>query len=250
MAAVSTAGCQHQRIIESFPCAPRALKHAAFRSNPAAIHQGQIRRRCIRVRRRPAISMTRSESHPDLPTRPPPSAGQGLAEAFERLHAALLPAVRDYLASLDGSMDYHRREDMVQEVFFRAWKNLGCFRADASPKTFVFAIAKNVWREHERCSRRQAMAHNAAREILASGPSSREAQAQYIVERQELIEAIGRAESRLSDKRRLALQLVVVSGILSEEAAKRAECSTNALYKRLRDAKKQLLGMLGDFGEA
>jgi RNA polymerase sigma-70 factor, ECF subfamily len=46
-----------------------------------------------------------------------------------------------YLVYRTGKSDV---EDMVQEVFVRAIKGVGSFKGDASPKTWLFSIARNL----------------------------------------------------------------------------------------------------------
>jgi RNA polymerase sigma-70 factor (ECF subfamily) len=40
--------------------------------------------------------------------------------------------------------DKHEAEDVTQEVFFRAWKNIKKFDVDKNFKTWIFSIAKNA----------------------------------------------------------------------------------------------------------
>lgn len=42
------------------------------------------------------------------------------------------------------SSKHHDVEDLVQEVFIRALRNLDRFKGEASPKTWLYSIAKNV----------------------------------------------------------------------------------------------------------
>ena len=188
--------------------------------------------------------MTQSESHPDLPTRPPPSAGQGLAGAIERLHAALLPAVRDYLASLDGSMDYHRREDMVQEVFFRAWKHLGRFRGEASVKTVVLAIAKNVLLKELSRRRRLRIVHVGNLDHLPGTYVPGASASPTDPDQAELFEKIRQAVASLPDVQREAFELAYFQNMQVSEAAKGANCSIQQFWDRLYRARRQMKKLL------
>ena len=71
-----------------------------------------------------------------------PQAGD--SQAFAELYAALRPVVGGFAASLDRQLSPHDLEDLQEEVFMKVWRELGSFRGDASAKTFVLAIAKNV----------------------------------------------------------------------------------------------------------
>ena len=190
--------------------------------------------------------MTRSQPHRVLPARPPPSAGQGLAEAFIRLHAALLPAVRDYLASLDGSMDYHWREDLVQEVFFRAWKNLGCFRGEASVKTFVFTIAKRVLREERLRHAKLPFAYPGDFDQIPGSYVSDGSRAELALKHIELSQTIEQAKARLPEAQRQALELKHLHHLPIREIAKFAGCGYGQFRDRLYRARKRLRQLLKD----
>ena len=190
--------------------------------------------------------MTRSQPHRVLPARPPPSAGQGLAEAFIRLHAALLPAVRDYLASLDGSMDYHWREDLVQEVFFRAWKNLGCFRGEASVKTFVFAIAKNVFLKELSRRQRPRIVYVNDLDHLAGTYVPDASASQVDPGQTEPFEEIRQAMAQLPQAQRQAIKLDQTNDLPRTQIVKLGKCSPTQFADRLYRAKKRLKQLLRD----
>ena len=45
-------------------------------------------------------------------------------------------------------------EDLLSETFIRALKGLASFRGESSVRTWLYAIARNVWLEHMRKTRR------------------------------------------------------------------------------------------------
>jgi len=172
-------------------------------------------------------------------------AGRGDAKAFERLHAALWPVVTDYLASLDGSTGLHQREDMVQEVFLRAWQNASRFRGDASVKTFVLAIARNVFLKE--LSRRGKLPtvyvadfNDLAGTYVSDTPTDRED-----TDRVELRRSIEQAVAKLPRLQREAFQLVCERGIPVAEAAGLTGCSYKAFRWRLGAARRKLQESLG-----
>ena len=185
-----------------------------------------------------------SQPHRDLPTRLLLRAGHADREAFERLHAALLPAVRDYLGSLDGSMDYHQREDLVQEVFFRAWKHLGRFRGNASAKTFVFTIAKRVLREERLRHAKLPIVPIDDFDHFASTYLSDPSASQTDPDQTELFEKIRQAVAGLPDVQREAFELAYFQNMQVSEAAKGANCSIQQFWDRLRRARRRLRQLL------
>lgn len=55
--------------------------------------------------------------------------------------------VYNFLVYYRGNKDV---QDLVQEVFIKATRGLGSFRNDASPKTWLFSIARHVAIDHAR----------------------------------------------------------------------------------------------------
>ena len=189
--------------------------------------------------------MTRSEQHhnDDL-TRLLIRAGRDDTRAFERLHAALLPIIGDYLASLGGSIDYHRRQDLVQEVLFRTWRNLSRFRGEASAKTFVLAIAKRVLQEERLRRAKLPITHIDNFDHFASAYLSDTSASQTDRGQSGLLEEIRRAVAQLPAVQREAFDLVHLQDMPMSEAAKVANCSIQQFWDRLYRARKQLKKLL------
>jgi len=53
--------------------------------------------------------------------------------------------------------DHGLAEDMAQEAFLRAFRNLGSWRRDAAFSTWLFALATNVYRDQLRRTRPEAL---------------------------------------------------------------------------------------------
>lgn len=66
---------------------------------------------------------------------------------FEALYFATVPFVRSavYLISGEDELD-----DIVQEAYVRAWKKIDGFEARSSVKTWMYRIAVNAARDHQR----------------------------------------------------------------------------------------------------
>jgi RNA polymerase sigma-70 factor (ECF subfamily) len=63
-------------------------------------------------------------------------------EAFVRLLSKYLPSVYNFIVQL--TRDRIVAEDLAQETFIKAWKNLARFDQKRNFKTWLFAIAKNT----------------------------------------------------------------------------------------------------------
>lgn len=68
-------------------------------------------------------------------------AKDGSQEAFESLMKQHLPIVYRYTARLTG--DQHLAEELSQETFIRAWKNIGRFETGKPIKPWLMRIARN-----------------------------------------------------------------------------------------------------------
>jgi RNA polymerase sigma-70 factor (ECF subfamily) len=72
--------------------------------------------------------------------------GGELAEDFRSLYARYAKPVCFYLQRMTGCP--HMAEDLTQEAFLKALRNLDGFRGESSFKTWIFAIATNCCRDH------------------------------------------------------------------------------------------------------
>ena len=70
------------------------------------------------------------------------AAAGGDRDAFERLYRSQLPRVYSLVARMLG--DQREAEEVVQDVFVRAWRKLPTFRGDAALSTWLHRLAVNV----------------------------------------------------------------------------------------------------------
>ena len=68
--------------------------------------------------------------------------------AFPTLLDRYLKPILNFINQMVG--DYQVAEDLTQETFIKAWKNLGRFEQDKKFKTWIFTIAKNTAFDHLR----------------------------------------------------------------------------------------------------
>lgn len=64
-------------------------------------------------------------------------------ESFDQIYREYFEPVYRYALSLTG--DRHTAEEISQETFFRAMRSLDSFRGESSVKSWLCAIAKNIW---------------------------------------------------------------------------------------------------------
>ena len=67
---------------------------------------------------------------------------------FDEIYESYFDSVYRYVLSL--SRNPHVAEEITQETFFKALRSLAQFRGDSSVKSWLCAIAKNIWISEQR----------------------------------------------------------------------------------------------------
>jgi RNA polymerase sigma-70 factor (ECF subfamily) len=89
--------------------------------------------------------------------------------AFGALVEAYRSPVRRFLLNLCG--DEELSKDLAQDVFLKAWLNIGSFRAAAKFSTWLFRVAYNTFYDYARAKKPGADLNSAAFHLPASEPS-------------------------------------------------------------------------------
>ena len=132
-------------------------------------------------------------------------------------------------------------DDVVQDVFVVAHRRLGDFEARASPRTWLFAIARRVVSGHRRSLRRRfrllAKLSSADRPSAPPTPydSSTRSEAQRLV-----LEAV----ESLPEEQRIVFALTELEGMTAPEIASVLDVNVNTVYSRLRIARRALAARL------
>ena len=69
-------------------------------------------------------------------------------DSFDQIYQSYFDPVYRYVLSL--SKDPHVAEEITQETFFKAMRSLERFRGDSSVKSWLCAIARNIWISEQR----------------------------------------------------------------------------------------------------
>ena len=172
----------------------------------------------------------------------------GMEDAYETLIQRFEHPVFNLVSRLvDDPAD---SADVVQEVFLKVFRNVGCFRQDASLKTWIYRIAVNEARNHRRWfsrHRRQEVgldaepgeAHGYQDRLPDPGRSPFEAAVG-----QEAQAMIARALQQVNPNFRAALVLREIEGLSYEEIAEILDISLGTVKSRIlrgRDALRKLL---------
>ena len=139
--------------------------------------------------------------------------------------------------------DRHLAEDVVQETFLAAFRNLGSYRGDGPMAAWIYRIGYRKSIEAHRRRRDEpedpaVMARSAAR--LA--PS-----AEHQVVRGELIATLDRAIDGLTQPLRAVFILRDIEGLSTSEAATALAVSESAVKMRLLRARKELRKSLQEY---
>jgi RNA polymerase sigma-70 factor (ECF subfamily) len=169
-----------------------------------------------------------------------------LAKSYER---------RVFSLALHYCRDPHDAEDLSQEVWLRAFKAIGSFRADASFYTWLRQITINTFLNDRRAA---SFAHGTERtrvrmeslsempDEMAAGPRSPQlVETEDGVHRHVLVERVMRALADLTPQQRLMFLLKHREGMTYQEIAVAFNCSTGNVKKGLFRAVLKLRSSLG-----
>ncbi len=109
--------------------------------------------------------------------------------------------------------DHHDASDLAQEVFLRAYRGIGRFRADSSFSTWLYRIAVNV------CLSFRATRRPEPRELLGDVPDTTTGVLASL-EAEERSRRVREAVGRLPEKQRATLILKVYQELTHEEVAR------------------------------
>ncbi len=164
-------------------------------------------------------------------------ASSGDPAAFDLLYNITAPAVRRFVYKRIPHGMLHDAEDIVQEVFARAWKCAGKFRGDCAVETWLCGIARHVILRYWRMPRTGDA--ETVLELVADHKSKDSAIHLAI-----LIDDLKTLVIRLSPIQRQAFELVYIQQLPRAEAALKIQCTLPQLRDRLREARARLRGWL------
>lgn len=168
---------------------------------------------------------------------------QGDAAAFEALIRQHQRMIYSLTYRMTGSAA--DAEDLTQETFLRAWRQIGSYRAAAKFSTWLYRIAINAcltWRQRESL-RAQVQAG------WAETNGAPEVGGETALARNETGRTVHAALLTLPAKQRAAVMLTLFDGLSHAEAAQVLGCSETTVSWRVFTARRKLRRRLAAAGE-
>ena len=140
--------------------------------------------------------------------------------------------------------------EVMQETFFRVYKNIGRIKNDAGFARFVCKVAANYSIDLRRRRDRRHYSLDDEAELPASVSlqlASSFAKPDSAVERSEMWAALKKAVAGLPDKQRMTLVLHDIDGLSKAEIARIMECPQGTVRSNLHIARKKLQSLLQEY---
>ncbi len=161
-------------------------------------------------------------------------AKDGDADAFRSLLREHMPAVLRFARSLVSSES--DAEDVAQESFLSAYRNLNSFREDSSFLTWVLVIARNnAYRKTQKNQKEKVMRASYQELSIAAGWGADTPEA--LLSRADDIVSVRKAISGLPPLYQSVLVLREIEQLSGEETAQILEVSISAMKARLHRAR-------------
>lgn len=155
-------------------------------------------------------------------------------EAFRGLYVRHAGALRGYLLRLAGSP--HLADDLTQEAFLRALGGLDGFSGNSSFKTWLYRIATNLLKDH---NRRRGPVEALPDNMTAAQPTPAD-----LVEHNEQVRRVRDAVDALPRDMQQSLVLVRLEGMKYREAAQVLGITLDTLRMRVHRAHLALVAAL------
>lgn len=184
------------------------------------------------------------EGHAGRPGSAVVSSAAGERPTFASLYREHAQSVARWAARLaEPSIE---PEDIVQEVFLIAHRQLDKFRGDSRPSTWLFGITQNVVRHRRRKENLRRFLLGAARDPSQEAPQ-RPTPVEEL-ERREATSTLYRVLEGMREKYRTVFILYEIEGLSGPEVAALTGLSTATLRVRLFRARAQFLERLTAMG--
>lgn len=165
-----------------------------------------------------------------------------LIEAYRRGDvSAVETLVRRYLTRIRGLLyqlviDRDDADDLTQEVFIHAIRNLHQFRGDGAFTTWLYRIAVNTARQ----SARRVRSRPGEMLLVEAEACSPGLAPDGLIVRDEKRDQVHQALAKLAPPLRSAVVLTVMQGLSAREASEIESCPLGTMYWRIHEARRLL----------
>jgi len=128
-------------------------------------------------------------------------------------------------------------EDILQEIFFKIHKHIGCLKEKSKVQAWVFQIARNAVIDHYRYQKTKAQLSVVPEDIIDEPVA-------IIDANQDIIPCLRSMINYLPEKYRQAILLPVFEGLTQKELAEKLGLSLSEAKSRIQRARKELKGIL------
>lgn len=137
-------------------------------------------------------------------------------------------------------MSHTESEDIAQEVMLKVIKGLPSFEGENGFRIWSYTILLNTIRtEAQRAKRRNHASIETHGEASMPADSKYRNPTDHSIQ-SEMQSAFEKALNRLTDAQRIALVLMHIDGLPASEVAILQDCSVDAVYQRIAEAKRKL----------
>ncbi|MBQ7764963.1 sigma-70 family RNA polymerase sigma factor [bacterium] len=137
-------------------------------------------------------------------------------------------------------------EDLEQEVYVKAWKNVEKYEERGSFKSWISTIAKNVSKDYLKSAGFKNSNNTTSDEIVLNTlKDSKQTPEAQIIRNERQVRIIEAIES-LKPKLKETIMLCEIYGYTYEEASKKLNCPLGTIKSRIFNAKKELTEKLED----
>jgi RNA polymerase sigma-70 factor (ECF subfamily) len=169
---------------------------------------------------------------------------------FRQLYEDYADRILSYVYGLVGNRQ--SAEEIMQEVFLKAYVNLAGFKGRSKLSTWVYSIARNLtynFLKHQKYEPQASLADEVSIgdgkiELLDTIPDEKLDGPDRKFELKEIEERVQKAISMLSPNYREVIMLCEIHQMPHGEVAKLLKCSVNAVDIRLTRARRELYKVL------
>jgi len=172
---------------------------------------------------------------------------QGDTRAFREVYERYKDRIFSFCRHMSGTAE--DAEDLAQETFVSAFRNIGSFRAEAAFGTWLYRIAANRCNAQLRSQHLTFQSYDVAEEADRAPPAGTPSPEDMVVHK-ELAQRVASAVAGLPESLRLLFVLGTLEGMRYREISEIAGCSEDAVKMRIHRARKRVRDALRPYLDA